>query len=608
MLKSKSLLAALMLGASFTAHAATPHKVAYLTSWGLSDPAALEQSAVDTYILSFAQWDAQGVISASDDMMSVPKYDPYWLPTGYTTWTNLKRNNPQRKIMLAFGGQSYEAIWSYITTPEAREILAQNIVALMRKDFPVYSKNLTETQMSGACLSTNWNGTCNLGNYQLAGTVQIDGVDFDFEKAARISPEESANLLDLATRIKALAPANKIMSLTTYHVGADPENCANSGITANCSYIETDRSAHNGEVADLLVQAKNMFSFFNVMTYDAGKNFKYQVALQNYAAKVGDKSRVVLGNTINAQWAPDGAFVETDANNNARAKWQAQNGYGGLFVWNFGANTQQLSMADQVAKTNAMLAAMSGADTSTNPPVEPTTPTTPTTPAVRKELISLTSNADLQGIDIPTLLQNYKTVSAVTRDGAWVRKIELPTSGVPEGSVFAFQRSATYSTDIVSAQYGIDSPLRGETRTYTFTNGAWQANGMTINTQSQLDAIGNSASGLNRYVQGPTTTTIRVADGSWTKNIYLPATASEGASVKLVRDSTWAVTLWVNGTSVQIPVGTSISYTYKTGRWVSNTLNMTYATVINALNSSPEAFKKQLLDAQKSNAVIQITP
>ena len=153
MIKSKGMVTALLMSASLSAYAATPHKVAYLTSWGLSDPAALEQSAVDTFLLSFGQWDAQGNITVSDGMVTTPEYDPYWLPVGYTTWTNLKRNNPQRKMMLAFGGQTYEAIWSHINTPESREILAQNIVKLMKTEFPVYTKNLSESQISGECLS-----------------------------------------------------------------------------------------------------------------------------------------------------------------------------------------------------------------------------------------------------------------------------------------------------------------------------------------------------------------------------------------------------------------------------------------------------------------------
>ena len=59
---------------------------------------------------------------------------------------------------------------------------------------------------------------------------------------------------------------------------------------------------------------------------------------------------------------------------------------------------------------------------------------------------------------------------------------------------------------------------------------------------------------------------------------------------------------------MQIPKGTSVSYQFKAGSWTPNTVDMTYSSVINALNNSPEAFKKQLLEAQKTNSVIQIKP
>jgi len=34
------------------------------------------------------------------------------------------------------------------------------------------------------------------------------------------------------------------------------------------------------------------------MAYDAGQNFLYETALNNYAYHVGDKSKVILGNSI----------------------------------------------------------------------------------------------------------------------------------------------------------------------------------------------------------------------------------------------------------------------------------------------------------------------
>mgnify|MGYP006234829389 FL=1 len=91
------------------------------------------------------------------------------------------------------------------------------------------------------------------------------------------------------------------------------------------------------------------------MTYDAGRNFLYKVAMANYAKYVGDKSKIVLGNTINSQWAPGGNFVETYENNLERAKWQKDNGYGGFFMWTLGSNNQGLKMTEQVDYFNDMI-------------------------------------------------------------------------------------------------------------------------------------------------------------------------------------------------------------------------------------------------------------
>jgi hypothetical protein len=129
-----------------------------------------------------------------------------------------------------------------------------------------------------------------------------------------------------------------------------------ASVFENCSYIEpSGRSSHHGEVIDLLKATKNDFDFFNVMTYDAGRNFLYDVAMANYAEYIGDKSKIVLGNTINSQWAPGGNFVETRQNNLNRAKWQKDNGYGGFFMWTLGSNNQGLSTTEQVNYFNDMI-------------------------------------------------------------------------------------------------------------------------------------------------------------------------------------------------------------------------------------------------------------
>ncbi|MFS2221448.1 glycosyl hydrolase family 18 protein [Pantoea sp. B65] len=381
----KKLPLALLIGAAFITHSALATEqnrtISYLTSWGLhsDDAETLAQSKVDTFLLSFGKWDSEGNITTSDDIATIPRYDAWWMPVAYSTWTQVKLAHPEKKMMVAFGGQTYEDIWSHLNTDSGREKIAQALVKLLNTGFPVYKKNLTPQQMVGECLATKWDGSCDMGLYQKAGTVYLDGVDFDFEKAARLTTEENDNLLKLSQRVRQLLgpESKKLLSLTTYHVGADPVACADSSVQQDCSYIEDKRSSHHGEVLPLLAKSKDVYDFFNVMAYDAGRNFKYKVAMNNYARAVGDAGKIVLGATINKQWGPNGNFLESRQNNIARAEWQAANNYGGFFVWTLGASTEQMRVEDQVDYINEMKQAADGV--TTPEPVEDTIP--PSAPA-----------------------------------------------------------------------------------------------------------------------------------------------------------------------------------------------------------------------------------
>ncbi|HFK7187213.1 TPA: glycosyl hydrolase family 18 protein, partial [Serratia odorifera] len=348
---------ALLSQSAFSAE--TNRTLSYLTSWGQFDDAVaqLEKSKVDTFLLSFGGWDQEGNIFSSDKIIDVPEYNAWYQVPTYMTWTQTKLSHPEKKMMVAFGGETYESMWSHLDNAASREKIAQGLVKLLKTGFPVYKKNLKPQEMEGECLSYSWDGkTCDMSHYQKAGTVYLDGIDFDYEKVARLTPAENDNLLELAQRVRQLLgpKSNKLLSLTTYHVGADPESCMDPSVTKDCSFVEDKRSSHHGEVLPLLKKGKDTFDFFNVMTYDAGKNFKYDVAMANYARAVGDASKILLGNTINSQWGPDGRYVEDREKNIERAAWQAKNNYGGFFVWTLGHTTQQLSFSDQVEYINAM--------------------------------------------------------------------------------------------------------------------------------------------------------------------------------------------------------------------------------------------------------------
>ncbi|PNS12297.1 hypothetical protein COO59_07285 [Mixta theicola] len=317
-------LMALLVGGLFAAqvgltHAAENRVVSYLTMWTSYSETELTEkipaSKADTFLLSFGEWAADGKLSFSENALTIPAWDAYYLPTPYVSWTTFKYDHPDRKIMVAFGGQTYEGIWSHLDSPEQREKIAQSLASLLKKPFPVYKKNMTLDEVVGECRQVEWDQTCNLGYYQYAGDIYLDGIDFDFEKAERLTAEENQNLLALTTRLRELVGDKKLLSLTTYHVGADPENCADPSVMEYCSFIEPERSIHHGEVTQLLKESKGLFDFFNVMTYDAGKNFRYQVALENYANAIGDKSKILAGATINQQWGPEARFVDTEENN-----------------------------------------------------------------------------------------------------------------------------------------------------------------------------------------------------------------------------------------------------------------------------------------------------
>ncbi|WP_052130637.1 glycoside hydrolase family 18 protein [Erwinia typographi] len=434
--------------------------VSYLTSWGLPDIEklndGLNKSDIEIFMLSFGAWDSNGKVSISDGMAEVPNYDPYWMKQQYLGWTQLKYNHPEKKVMVAFGGQTYESIWSYIRTPEQRETVAKNLAELLKTPFPVYKRGLTPEEVVGECQAFNYANECEYDKYQYGGDVYLDGIDFDFEKAARLTQQENDNLLDLVKRLRALVGNEKLLSLTTYHVGADPENCAQPSVIENCSYIENARSSHNGEVTKLLQDSKDLFDFFNVMTYDAGKNFKYKVAMQNYAKAVGDKSKILVGATINSQWADGGNFVESKENNLERIKWQSENGFGGFFAWTLGSSTNQTSFAEQVSYLNEMVKVAKN----TSPlvpevpdvpeePKAPEEPEVPETPTVELTIPDVSKAPQLQYVDY----HNGGEIKLYASEDTYKKGIyKVRVNGK---YVFEFSKGKSYYSSVANAEKGI---------------------------------------------------------------------------------------------------------------------------------------------------------
>ncbi|QGY32252.1 glycoside hydrolase family 18 protein [Pantoea cypripedii] len=331
------LIAGALLAQSAVA-ADNNRSISYLASWGVNWGMEEEMAAtkVDTLLLAFGQWDANGNIQSSDQIASIPS-DIYNVPLSYKVWTQFKTNNQNNKVLIAFGGETYEHIWGVMNTPESREKIASGLAALLQTNFPVY-------QMVGS-------------TYTQTGTTQIDGIDFDFEKAQPLTEKENDDLLQLAKLLRqkiAGLPSKKMMILTTYHTGADPVECKDPTVFENCSFVEPGRSQHHGTVLPILHGGKDVFDLFNVMAYDAGPRFKYDVAMANYARAVGNKAKVILGNTINSQWGPEGRYYEDYQTNLNRSAWQAREGYGGFFAWSLAGTNPQYGNAEQVSYINAM--------------------------------------------------------------------------------------------------------------------------------------------------------------------------------------------------------------------------------------------------------------
>ncbi len=354
----------------FSLNRILPNKISYLTDWGLTNEDGsnvflehYKNSKTNATILAFAKWSAAGNIVRNSPTSTLSSEDildgginEWWQPAAYESWTHHKYDNQNHRVLIAFGGQNDADIWEYLLTNGETNSstimkLALNLIDLYNENFPVYKKE-------------------DDGELSIIGYVNIDGFDFDFEKPERITLAEQQAMLQLGQTLKELTHSfdrKPIISLTTYHVGADNvDDCDgeyNNLKPDKCSYDKA--SDHTGEVRWLLENGKNDFDLFNLMAYDAGENFRYQTALNNYNNLIEDKTKVRLGLSIASQWAGTDeqgnsiSFVQTQSENINRASWQNDNGYGGVFVWANGSvpltNGEYLSYSEQINQTNILI-------------------------------------------------------------------------------------------------------------------------------------------------------------------------------------------------------------------------------------------------------------
>ncbi len=191
--------------------------------------------------------------------------------------------------------------------------------------------------------------------HKVIGYTKLSGVDFDFEQSSRLSETQNQQMAQLAQEVRAKVGKTKLIALTSYHVGADPLNCQDSNILENCSFTETARSIHHGEVLPLLNSSQEIFDFHNIMVYDAGRNYDFATAMFNYAKIIGDPKKLRIGVSINQQWGPHGGFVMPNSENISRMRWQQEHSFGGFFVWALGANTEARDLESQISMFNSFV-------------------------------------------------------------------------------------------------------------------------------------------------------------------------------------------------------------------------------------------------------------
>ncbi|MDR2007715.1 MAG: hypothetical protein LBQ34_01920 [Alphaproteobacteria bacterium] len=285
-------------------------------------------SKVSHLLLSFGRFAKNSPntfeITGSDNLLKygfteIPT-ELYWIEPEYLKWTQYKKYRadtataaaPSIKVLLAFGGANDSDLWAYLDDANNIQPLAQALVDLLAVEFPVFDRPGAE------------------GLYSQVGTVKIDGIDFDYEQAHRPSAIQMANLASLVAAIKALK-SDAIVSLTGYHVSADPESCSITD-APDCSYVGSD---HSGELIPLLSDTNltRNLDFYNLMAYDAGKNYKWDIALANHA-KYLPLADITLGLSLGTQWSEDGNFVESMDELKSRIQRLATiSPNGGIMIW-----------------------------------------------------------------------------------------------------------------------------------------------------------------------------------------------------------------------------------------------------------------------------------
>ena len=308
--------------------------IAYLTSWSSNtlDLTQLSKNVTELN-LAFGNIDASSLKPVGSDGMLDPDSGKTWKQAAYNIWTTYKYNNPNSKILLAFGGATYSDLWTSTLTDSNAAAIAQNMADAMNAEYPVYQFDSQYVP-------------------HVIGNVNLDGVDLDVETGGgRLTDQQANNVITLIKALRAAMP-NKIITLTEFSTAADPASCQTTP-GPDCSFVG---SAHSGEMTNVLTEAGQDLDWVNDMAYDAGPNYPYQISLNNIAKYI-PQNKVVLGLDFEKQWGPKGDFIETLNELVNRATWSKSNNFGGNMVWALGASSgipldQQVESMNKIADIN----------------------------------------------------------------------------------------------------------------------------------------------------------------------------------------------------------------------------------------------------------------
>ncbi|VAY88329.1 hypothetical protein MNB_ARC-1_1217 [hydrothermal vent metagenome] len=87
-------------------------------------------------------------------------------------------------------------------------------------------------------------------------------------------------------------------------------------------------------------------------------------------------------------------------------------------------------------------------------------------------IINVTNGVNITSEYVSSLLNTFDDVTFIVKNGGWARFIDLPTSGISEGSVIKIERYSSWGTQVRFENTTI-SLEPNKVTTFIFKNGTW---------------------------------------------------------------------------------------------------------------------------------------